>query len=61
MHIDHVNEEQTQELPVIEKPDDQEPKGQPQEEYPQATSDLTTDDTDPSEEGRQALHSPSKL
>ena len=45
---------------MIEEPDDQEPEGQPQEEYPQATSDLTTEEANPSEEGRQDHANPSK-
>ena len=42
MHLDPVNEEQTQEQPVIEEPDDQKPNPQ-QEDQQQAVA---------SEEGR---------
>ena len=58
MHIDPAPEEQ--EIPVIEEPEDPEPELQ-QEEHPQAAPDFTAEEANPSEEGRQALHSPSKL
>ena len=59
IHIDHGIEEQTQEQPLIEEPEDPEPY--PQQEDLQQAADSAPDDTNPSEEGRQALHSPSKL
>ena len=52
MHIDQGIEEQTQEQPLIEKPEDQEPDPQP-EEYPRATPDFASEEVNPSEEGRQ--------
>ncbi|WVZ85589.1 hypothetical protein U9M48_032498, partial [Paspalum notatum var. saurae] len=42
IHIDHGIEEQTQEQPLIEEPEDQEPDPQP-EEYPQAASDFASE------------------
>ena len=51
MHIDHGVEEQTQEQPLIEEPEDQEPDPQP-EEYPPAP-DFASEKANPSEEGRQ--------
>ena len=59
IHIDHVNEEQTQEQPLVEEPEDPEPELQ-QEEYPQAAPDFTAEEANPSEEGRQAHMIPSK-
>ncbi|WVZ58101.1 hypothetical protein U9M48_008407 [Paspalum notatum var. saurae] len=50
MHIDHGIEEQTQEQPLIEEPEDQEPDPQP-EEYPQAAPDFAFEEANPSEEG----------
>jgi len=58
MHIDPVPEEQ--ESPVIEEPEDPEPELQ-QEEHPQAAPDFAPEEANPSEEGRQALHSPSRI
>ncbi|WVZ83982.1 hypothetical protein U9M48_031068, partial [Paspalum notatum var. saurae] len=49
IHIDHVNEEQTQEQPLIEEPEDPEPY--PQQEDLQQAADSAPDDTNPSEEG----------
>jgi len=54
-----VNEEQTQEQPLVEEPEDPEPY--PQQEDLQQAADSAPDDTNPSEEGRQALHSPSRI
>ncbi|WVZ89946.1 hypothetical protein U9M48_036291, partial [Paspalum notatum var. saurae] len=47
---DHGIEEQTQEQPLIEEPEDQEPDPQP-EEYPQAAPDFASEEANPSEEG----------
>ncbi|WVZ90043.1 hypothetical protein U9M48_036376 [Paspalum notatum var. saurae] len=47
---DHGIEEQTQEQPLIEEPEDQEPDSQP-EEYPQAAPDFASEEANPSEEG----------
>ena len=52
IHIDHGIEEQTQEQPLIEEPEDQEPDLQP-EEYPQAAPDFASEEANPSEQGRQ--------
>ncbi|WVZ71102.1 hypothetical protein U9M48_019723 [Paspalum notatum var. saurae] len=49
----HVNEEQTQEQPLIEEPEDPEPY--PQQEDLQQAADSAPDDTDPSEEGMEFL------
>jgi hypothetical protein len=51
MHIDPANQELQQEQPLIEEPEDE----PPQEEYQQAAPDLTTEEANPSEEGRQAF------
>ncbi|WVZ76146.1 hypothetical protein U9M48_024144 [Paspalum notatum var. saurae] len=49
-HLDHGIEEQTQEQPLIEEPQDQEPDPQPKE-YPQAAPDFASEEANPSEEG----------
>ncbi|WVZ88033.1 hypothetical protein U9M48_034593, partial [Paspalum notatum var. saurae] len=49
IHIDHGIDEQTQEQPLIEEPEDQEPDPQP-EEYPQAAPDFASEETNPNEE-----------
>ncbi|WVZ49163.1 hypothetical protein U9M48_000540 [Paspalum notatum var. saurae] len=51
---DHGIEEQTQEQPLIEEPEDQEPDPQP-EEYPQAAPDFASEEANPSEEGMEFL------
>ncbi|WVZ59527.1 hypothetical protein U9M48_009653, partial [Paspalum notatum var. saurae] len=56
IHIDHVNEEQTQEQPLVEKPEDPEPY--PQQEDLQQAADSAPDDTNPSEEGMEFLFAP---
>ncbi|WVZ50875.1 hypothetical protein U9M48_002084, partial [Paspalum notatum var. saurae] len=48
---EHVNELPSQELPLIEEPDDQEQASQQQEESHPPTSDLTVETVDPAEEG----------
>ena len=53
MHIDTGNEELTQQLPLVEEPEDQEPVNPEQEEYPPAAPDFATEEANPSEEGRQ--------
>ncbi|WVZ76288.1 hypothetical protein U9M48_043117, partial [Paspalum notatum var. saurae] len=53
IHIDHVNEEQTQEQPLVEEPEDPEPY--PQQEDLQQAADSAPDDTNPSEEGMEFL------
>ncbi|WVZ74843.1 hypothetical protein U9M48_022968, partial [Paspalum notatum var. saurae] len=55
IHIDHVNEEQTQEQPLVEEPEDPEPY--PQQEDLQQAADSAPDDTNPSEEGMEFLSS----
>ena len=60
MHIDTGNEELTQQLPLVEEPEDQEPVNPKQEEYPQAAPDFATEEANPSEEGRQDHTLPSK-
>ncbi|WVZ97987.1 hypothetical protein U9M48_043481 [Paspalum notatum var. saurae] len=50
--LNHGIEEQTQEQPLIEEPEDQEPDPQ-SEEYPQAAPDFASEEANPSEEGRQ--------
>ncbi|WVZ83091.1 hypothetical protein U9M48_030271, partial [Paspalum notatum var. saurae] len=52
IHIDHVNEEQTQEQPLVEEPEDPEPY--PQQEDLQQAADSAPDDTNPSEEDPRA-------
>ncbi|WVZ75730.1 hypothetical protein U9M48_023763, partial [Paspalum notatum var. saurae] len=49
----HVNEEQTQEQPLIEEPEDPEPY--PRQEDLRRAADSAPDDTDPSEEGMEFL------
>ncbi|WVZ79718.1 hypothetical protein U9M48_027266 [Paspalum notatum var. saurae] len=51
----HVNEEQTQEQPLVEEPEDPEPY--PQQEDLQQAADSAPDDTNPSEEGMEFLFS----
>ncbi|WVZ51821.1 hypothetical protein U9M48_002929 [Paspalum notatum var. saurae] len=50
MHIDTGNEELTQQPPLVEEPEDQEPVNPEQEEYPQAAPDFATEEANPSEE-----------
>ena len=53
IHIDTGSEGLTQELPLIEEPDDQEKEEQQREENPQQTTDVALKEANPSEEGRQ--------
>ncbi|WVZ83835.1 hypothetical protein U9M48_030933, partial [Paspalum notatum var. saurae] len=53
IHIDHVNEERTQEQPPVEEPEDPEPY--PQQEDLRQAADSAPDDTNPSEEGMEFL------
>ncbi|WVZ92184.1 hypothetical protein U9M48_038268 [Paspalum notatum var. saurae] len=53
----HVNEEQTQEQPLVEEPEDPEPELQ-QEEHPQAAPDFAPEEANPSEEGMEFLFAP---
>ncbi|WVZ81456.1 hypothetical protein U9M48_028831 [Paspalum notatum var. saurae] len=55
--LNHGIEEQTQEQPLIEEPEDQEPDPQP-EEYPQAAPDFASEKANPSEEGMEFLFVP---
>ncbi|WVZ88988.1 hypothetical protein U9M48_035453, partial [Paspalum notatum var. saurae] len=48
IHIDHVNEERTQEQPLVEEPEDPEPY--PQQEDLRQAADSAPDDTNPSGE-----------
>ncbi|WVZ97986.1 hypothetical protein U9M48_043481 [Paspalum notatum var. saurae] len=52
--LNHGIEEQTQEQPLIEEPEDQEPDPQ-SEEYPQAAPDFASEEANPSEEGMEFL------
>ena len=51
-HIDSANEEPTQELPLIEEPDDQDTEEEQQEGPPQ-TTDSASAEANSDEEGRQ--------
>ena len=51
-HIDFANEVPTQELPLIEEPDDQDTEEQPPEGPPQTTNSASAE-ANPDEEGRQ--------
>ena len=50
-HIDSANEVPTQELPLIEEPDDQDTEEQPPEGPPQ-TTDSASAEANPNEKGR---------
>ncbi|WVZ93489.1 hypothetical protein U9M48_039464 [Paspalum notatum var. saurae] len=49
LNDDTGNEELTQQLPLVEEPEDQEPVNPEQEEYPQAAPDFATEEANPSE------------